>query len=47
VSRECVRIAFLIAAINGCDVIAADVQNAYVQATSLDKYYAIAGNEFG
>jgi hypothetical protein len=47
VLRERVRIAFLIAAINGYDVISADVQNAYVQATSLEKYYAIAGNEFG
>jgi hypothetical protein len=47
VSRESVRIAFLIAAINGYDVIAADVQNAYVHATSLEKYYAIAGDEFG
>jgi hypothetical protein len=47
VSRESVRIAFLIAAINGYDVIEADVQNAYVQATSLEKYYTIAGDEFG
>jgi hypothetical protein len=47
VSRESVQIAFLIAAINGYDVIAADVHNAYVQATSLEKYYAIAGDEFG
>jgi hypothetical protein len=37
VSRESVRITFLIYAINGYDVIAADVQNAYVQATSLEK----------
>jgi hypothetical protein len=47
VSIESNRIAFLIAAINGYDVIAADVQNAYVQATSLEKYYAITGDEFG
>jgi hypothetical protein len=47
VSRESVRIDFLIAVINGIDVIAADVQNAYVQATSLEKYYAITGDEFG
>jgi hypothetical protein len=44
VSRESVPIAFLIAAINGYDVIAAYVQNTYVQTTSLDKYYAIAGD---
>jgi hypothetical protein len=47
VSRESVRITFLIDTINGYDVIAANVQNAYVQATSLYKYYAIAGDEFG
>jgi hypothetical protein len=35
VSRESTRITFIISAINGYDVIAADVQNAYVQATSL------------
>jgi hypothetical protein len=47
VSRESVQIAFLVATINGYDVIAADVQNVYVQATSLEKYYAITGDEFG
>jgi hypothetical protein len=46
VSRESVRIAFLIAAVNGYEVIAADVKNDYVQATSLEKYVAIAGDEF-
>jgi hypothetical protein len=33
--------------VNGCDIIAADVPNAYVQATSLGKYFATAGDEFG
>jgi hypothetical protein len=47
VSRESVRIAFLIAAINGYYMIAADVQNVYVQSTSLAKYYAIAVDESG
>jgi hypothetical protein len=47
VSRESVQIAFLVAAINGYDVIAADVQNMYVQATLLEKYYTITGDEFG
>jgi hypothetical protein len=46
VSRESVRIAFLITAVNVCDIIAADVQNAYVQATSLEKYFAISGDKF-
>jgi hypothetical protein len=47
VSRESVRISFLIAAVNGYEIIAAGVQNAYVQATSLVNYVAIAGDEFG
>jgi hypothetical protein len=47
VARESVPIAFLIPAVNGYDIIAAGVQNAYVQATSVEKYFAIAGDEFG
>jgi hypothetical protein len=47
VSRESVRTAFLIAAVNGYDIIAADVPNAYAQATSLERYFAISGDEFG
>jgi hypothetical protein len=38
VSRESIRIAFLVAAY---------VQNAYMQATSLEKYFAIARDELG
>ena len=34
VSRESVRIAFTYAALNGLDVFAADIQNAYLQAPS-------------
>jgi hypothetical protein len=47
VSRESVRIAFLIASVNGYDIIAEDVQNAHVQETSPEKYFAIAGDESG
>ena len=32
VSRDSVRIAFTIAALNGLDICAADIQNAYIQA---------------
>jgi hypothetical protein len=37
VSIESVKIDFLVAAINGYDVIAEEVKNAYVQSTSLEK----------
>jgi hypothetical protein len=47
VSRESVGIAFLIAAVNGYEIIAADVQNSYVQEKSLERYFAIEGDEFG
>jgi hypothetical protein len=47
VSRESVRIAFFIAAVDGYEVIAADVQNAYVQESSLGKYASVADDEFG
>ena len=47
VSRESVRIAFTYAALNGLDVQAADIQNAYIQAPSSRKDYIICGPEFG
>ena len=47
VSRESVRIAFTYAALNGLDVQAADIQNAYLQAPSSEKHYVICGDEFG
>ena len=47
VSRESVRIAFTYAALNGLDVFAADVQNAYLQAPTSEKHYIICGDEFG
>ena len=37
VSRESVRIAFLVAALNGLDVWAADIQNAYLNAPTKEK----------
>jgi hypothetical protein len=46
VSRESARVIFLIAAANTYDFMAADVQNDYVQATSLEKYYTITDDEF-
>ena len=46
-SRESIRIAFLYAALNGLDVFAADIQNAYLQAPSSRKDYIVCGPEFG
>jgi hypothetical protein len=47
VSRESVRIAFTYAALHDLDVYAADIQNAYLQAPTSEKHWAIAGPEFG
>ena len=47
VSRESVRIAFTYAALNGLEVFAADIRNAYLQAPSSQKDYIICGPEFG
>lgn len=47
VSRESVRIAFTYAALNGLDIFAADIRNAYLQAPSSQKHYIICGSEFG
>ena len=47
VSRESIRIAFLIAALNDLDVLMFDVGNAYLNASTTEKLYTIAGKEFG
>ena len=47
VSRESVRIALTYAALNEIDVLAADIQNAYLQAPSSQKHFVICGDEFG
>ena len=47
VSRESVRIALTYAALNGIDVYAADIRNAYLQAPSSQKDFIICGIEFG
>jgi hypothetical protein len=47
VTRESVRIMFLIAALNGLVIIGADVQNAYINARTKEKVYTTAGPEFG
>ena len=47
VTRESVRIAFLHAALNGLDVLACDVSNAYLNAPCKEKIWFKAGKEFG
>ena len=47
VSRDSVRIAFLLAALNNLNLEAADIGNAYLYAKCREKFYIIAGPEFG
>jgi hypothetical protein len=47
VTRESVRIMFLIAALNDLDILGADIQNAYLQAETKEKVWFKAGPEFG
>ena len=47
VTRDSVRIAFMLAALNDLDVLSADVQNAYLNALTNEKVYTTAGPEFG
>ena len=47
VSRDTVRIALTLAALNGLDVLAADIQNAYLNAPTSEKLWTRAGMEFG
>jgi hypothetical protein len=47
VSRESVRIGFLIAALNDLEICAADVTNAYINADCREKIWTVAGPEFG
>jgi hypothetical protein len=47
VSRESARIAFLVAALNGLDIMAADIGNAYLNAYTSERVYTITGPGFG
>jgi hypothetical protein len=46
VSRNSVRIAFTLTALNGLDILAADIQKAYILAPTKERLYNIAGLEF-
>jgi hypothetical protein len=47
VSRDSVRLAFLLAALNDLKILSADVQNAYLNAPTTERVYTTAGEEFG
>lgn len=47
VSRDSIRIAFLVAALNDLEVLSADISGAYLNANAAEKVYTIAGKEFG
>jgi hypothetical protein len=47
VTRESGRIAFLVAALNDLDILAADIGNAYLNAPCRERLYTTAGPEFG
>ena len=47
VSRESVRIAILLAALNYVEVKTADIENAYITAPCSEKIYTVLGPEFG
>ena len=47
VSRDSVRIAFLLAALNDLDILACDIGNAYLNAPCRERVWFVAGPEFG
>ena len=47
VSRESVRIALLLAALNDVEVKTADIENAYITAPCSEKIWTVLGPEFG
>ena len=47
VARDTVRIAFVIAALNGLEVMSCDIGNAYLNAPCREKIWCEAGTEFG
>ena len=47
VSRDSVRIILLVVALNGLNIMACDIQNAYLMADCREKIWTIAGPEFG
>ena len=46
VSRDTVRIGFLMAALNGLDILAGDIQNAFLEAPTKERVFFYAGDEW-
>ena len=46
VSRDTVRIGFLMATLNNLDVLAGDIQNAFLEAPTKEKIFLYAGDEW-
>ena len=46
-SRDSIRLAFLVAALNDLELLGADVSGAYLNAKAAEKVFTIAGKEFG
>ena len=47
VSRESVRLAFMLASLNGLDILSADAEGAYLNAPTRERLYTKCGPEFG
>jgi hypothetical protein len=47
VSRDSVRLAFLIAALNDLDILSADIGNAYLNTKTTERVHTVCGLEFG
>jgi hypothetical protein len=47
VSRDSIRIAFLLAALNDIEILSTDIRNAYLNESPQEKVYTTAGPEFG
>jgi hypothetical protein len=47
VSRNSIRLGFLVAALNDLEVLSADISGAYLNAKVAEKVYTTAGKEFG
>ena len=46
-SRDSIWIDFTLAAMNSLNICAPNIQNAYIQAPTVEKYYVSCGPEFG
>ena len=47
VTRESIRVGFMLAALNGLEVLSADIAGAYLNAPCAEKIYTVLGQEFG